>query len=120
MSRNKLMRALHWGVITVLILACKSGFAGDQNDELTFKTARTRKQLSEAELEQLLKGNVYLTLDGLESITEKQAEMLGTANGFSLDSVKELSDRQVESLSHSRFVSLNGLTAVFTFRTVRT
>ncbi len=84
----------------------------EKAEGINWQIARTRKQLSEAELEQLLKDNVYLTLDGLESITDKQAEMLGNANGFSLASVKELSDRQVESLSQSRFVSLNGLTAL--------
>ena len=69
--------------LTTLIF--QAGFADEPTEELNYRTASTRSQLSESELAELLRNNTFLNLRELESLTERQAEMLGKSVGFCLD-----------------------------------
>ena len=80
MSSKTIVRACALSFLIILMtLFCNGGFADEETEELSFLTARTRKHLSKTELKHLLRNNTSLLLDDLESLTDKQAQLLGTA-----------------------------------------
>ena len=108
-SEQPLLRIINGCLLILATLFCHDRVTARQVEELNFRTAMTRKQLSEAELVHLLKNNTALQLKQLESLSDQQAELLGTAISVRIDNIRKLSDRQLELLGRARFLGLDGL-----------
>ena len=70
-----------------------------------------KKRLSDSELDYLLSFHNTLRLDNLESITDRQAEMLSNLKVLVLGNVREITNRQAEFLGRIPELIL-GLTAI--------